>query len=110
MKILLDQNISFRVIRKLESSFEAVQVRELGLEGATDVEIWKYAKERGYTIVSFDADFYNLSVLYGVPPKIIWLRTGNLTTSHIAKILNQRKNLIREFLSINDLSCLELTR
>ena len=91
MKILLDQNISFRVIRKLESSFEAVQVRELGLEGATDVEIWKYAKERGYTIVSFDADFYNLSVLYGVPPKIIWLRTGNLTTSHIAKyLINER--------------------
>ncbi len=110
MRILLDQNISFRVINKLDAVFEAVQVRELGLEGATDNKIWKYAKDNNYSVVTFDADFYNMSILYGIPPKIIWLRTGNLTTPNIANILNQSKELIHDFLLDDNLSCLELIK
>ena len=40
MKLLFDQNISFRIISKLQDVFpEAKQVRELGLENSTDREI-----------------------------------------------------------------------
>ena len=100
MKLLFDQNISFRIISKLKQNFpEARQVRELGLENSTDYEIWTYAKHNDYTIVTFDADFYDMSNLYGHPPRIIWLRTGNRSTSDLAKLLIDRSVIIQQFLS-----------
>ena len=33
-----------------------------------------------------------------MPPKIIWLRTGNLTTKSIAELLETHMPLIRDFL------------
>lgn len=100
MKLLFDQNISFRLIRKIADVFpEAKQVRELGLENFTDRQIWHYSKENGYTIVTFDVDFFDLSNLYGHPPKIIWLRTGNRKTEDFAALLISKFELIKEFLS-----------
>ena len=67
MKLLFDQNISFRVVRGLETVFPlAKQIRELGLENSTDREIWEYAKREGYTIVTFDSDFYDLTLVLGI--------------------------------------------
>ena len=78
MKILFDQNISFRLIRKINDIFPlAKQVRELNLENSTDRQIWEFAKENDYTIITFDADFYDFSIVWGHPPKIVWIRTGN---------------------------------
>ena len=62
-------------------------------------------------IVTFDSDFYNISLIKGHPPKIIWIRTGNLTTAEIAEILCQRKVDIEHFLfkeAYKDLSCIEI--
>ncbi len=72
MKLLFDQNISFRIISKISHTFpKAKQVRQLEIENYSDIEIWKFAKENEYTIVTFDADFYDLSNFKGFPPKII---------------------------------------
>ncbi len=110
--LLLDQNISFRVIEKILGSFPGTkQVRELKLENTSDAEIWSFAKEHGLTIVTFDADFYDLASFHGHPPKIIWLRTGNATTEAIAQLLNDKAELIAEFISSEDLkdkACLEI--
>ena len=68
-------------------------------------------KRYGYTIVTFDADFYDISLVKGVPPKIIWLRTGNTQTSNIAEILESNADVIKEFISgkeYEELGCLEL--
>ena len=112
MKLLFDQNISFRVVDKISQVFpDAKQVRELGLENAFDIKIWEYAKNNEYTIVTFDADFYDLASLQGHPPKIIWLRFGNTTTSFIAKIFIEKQNLIEEFINgpdYNNIACLEI--
>jgi predicted nuclease of predicted toxin-antitoxin system len=112
MKLLFDQNISFRIISKLKDVFpDAKQVRELGLENSTDREIWEYAKSKDYSIVTFDADFYDMSNLYGHPPRIIWLRTGNRKTSDLAKLLTDRSVIIQEFLTDNsykDIACIEI--
>ena len=62
MKVLFDQNVSFRIVNLLKDYYpEAKQVRLLGLENARDLEIWEYAKQNNYTIVTFDADFYELA-------------------------------------------------
>ena len=46
MKLLFDQNISFRIISKIATHFpDAKQVRQIGIEDYSDLEIWKFAKE-----------------------------------------------------------------
>ena len=112
MKLLFDQNISFRLVDKISKYFpEARQVKQLGLTDSTDWEIWDYAKNNNYTIVTFDADFFDLVTVLGHPPKIIWLRTGNRTTNHLAEILIGRKSVIKEFLTnkqYEDIACIEI--
>jgi predicted nuclease of predicted toxin-antitoxin system len=112
MKLLFDQNISYRIIKIIAEVFpDAKQVKELGLEGMKDKQLWDYAKNNNYTIVTFDADFFDLSNLYGFPPKIIWLRTGNKKISELARLLLSKKEIIKVFLEnslYNDFSCLEI--
>lgn len=111
-KLLLDQNISFRVVRKISFVFpEAKQVRELGLENFTDQDIWEFARTHGFSIITFDADFYDLAALMGHPPKIIWLRTGNTRTDDIARLLLDKAEEIELFLTrddYRDVACLEI--
>jgi predicted nuclease of predicted toxin-antitoxin system len=112
MSLLFDQNISFRICKLIQNSFpNAKQVRELGLENYSDDQIWNFAKTNNYTIVTFDSDFFEISNLKGHPPKIIWLRTGNLTTENIRSILELKKDSILDFISnpiYNEISCLEI--
>ena len=112
MKLLFDQNISFRIIGKIADLYpEASQVRELGLENSSDLKIWEFAKKNGFTIVTFDADFFDLTNLKGHPPKIIWLRIGNTTTEYIANLFKERHELIKDFVQNpdnKDLACLEI--
>ena len=109
MKLLFDQNISFRLIAKIRDIFPASeQVKVLGLENSSDKQIWEFAKKNGYSIVTFDADFYEFSVLYEYPPKIIWLRTGNITTHAIESIIRNNFENITAFIRDKELSCLEL--
>ncbi|MEM6514978.1 MAG: DUF5615 family PIN-like protein [Bacteroidota bacterium] len=112
MKLLFDQNISFRIIKLLSENFEnSSQVRELGLENNTDNGIWNFAKAKGYTIVTFDADFADIAYINGHPPKIIWLKTGNLTTRFIAELLNKNAEINSKFCldsEFESIACLEL--
>jgi predicted nuclease of predicted toxin-antitoxin system len=112
MKLLFDQNISFRLINKIITLFpEAKQVRQLGIENYSDIEIWDYAKQNDYNIITFDADFLDISNLKGHPPKIIWLRFGNTSTDILAEILMAKYETIKEFITsgqYSEFACLEL--
>lgn len=98
MKLLFDQNISFRIINRIMSYFpESKHVKDCGLENSTDASIWDFARMNDYIIVTFDADFYDMSILLGAPPKIIWLRIGNTSTLNIANVLINNHEKINEF-------------
>lgn len=98
MKLLFDENLSFHLSRILADAYpDSAHVRELGLLGAEDRYIWEYAATHGFLLVSKDADFYQRSLVYGAPPKIIWLRVGNASTSAIAALLRERYVTIRRF-------------
>ncbi|MBP9934008.1 MAG: DUF5615 family PIN-like protein, partial [Chitinophagaceae bacterium] len=102
MKLLFDQNISFRIVSKLKIYFpECTQVRLEGLENKSDWNIWEFAKINEFTIVTFDTDFYDISLIRGIPPKIIWLRFGNTSTSHLIDKLILSSELIKEFICNN---------
>ena len=108
MKLLFDQNISFRLIKLISDFYpNAKQVRELGLENASDNEIFEYAKKNDYTIVSFDSDFCDLNIMEGFPPKIIWIRTGNTTTKNLEIIFKNKYEMIKTFMQEN-FGCLEI--
>jgi predicted nuclease of predicted toxin-antitoxin system len=112
MKLLFDQTISFRIVSKLQSLFpECGQVRELNLENRTDREIWDFAKMKEYTIVTFDADFYDFVTLYGHPPKIIWLRMGNTKTENLTTVFQRHHEIIKAFIEDKNyaaIGCLEI--
>lgn len=109
MKLLFDQNISFRLVNKIINIFpNSKQVRELGIENATDSKIFEYAKKNNFTIVTFDADFCGISVLKGFPPKIIWIRTGNTTTKNLEILIKNKSEVISQFFNEN-FACLEIT-
>ena len=112
MNLLLDQNISFRVKKKLSKDFpECKHVSDCELNGTEDTEIWEYARRNNFTIVTYDQDYFEISLLWGSPPKILWIRSGNLTNNEVAKLLLDNKNTISDFImkeELKDVSCLEL--
>jgi len=109
MKLLFDQNISFRILQLLPEHFsDCKQVRTVGLHNRNDVEIWQYAKQNDFTVVTFDSDFFDLSILRGFPPKVIWLRTGNLSTAEIAERIILNSSIITSFLNHSEQSCLDI--
>ena len=98
MKFLFDQNVSPRLATDLSDVFPgSVHVRDVGLSRATDATIWGYAREHGLTIVSKDSDFHQVSFLRGPPPKVIWIRRGNCTTSDIEALLRSSRTEILAF-------------
>jgi predicted nuclease of predicted toxin-antitoxin system len=112
MKLLFDQNISFRITKKLPNEFSgSIHVSDCGLSNCEDSEIWDFSKTNNFTIVTFDSDFYEISMISGHPPKIIWIRTGNITTDYLAELLVNNIDKIRAFLFDEDhceIACLEL--
>lgn len=112
MKLLLDQNISFSITNKIQDIFPgSKQVRDLGLENTKDSLLWNYAKENGFCIVTFDGDFYDLGLIKGSSPKVIWLRLGNTSTNNIETVLRQNYDLIKTFLTdpnYKEIGCLEI--
>ncbi len=89
MKLLLfDQNISPRLVERLADIYPgSAHVFTLGMGDALDIEIWQYAHDHDYMIVTKDADFSELGVVRGFPPKIVWIRRGNCSTHEIETIL-----------------------
>lgn len=96
MKLLFDQNLSPNLMKRMESFFPGSQhVVWAGLDRASDLEVWEYARNHRFILVTKDSDFGDLSALYGSPPKVIWLRCGNCTTKKIEERLTaQRQDIV----------------
>ncbi len=96
MKLLFDENLSPKLPRLLLGEFPgSVHIRECGLKGRSDQEIWEFASTNGFTLVSKDGDFYQRNLLFGAPPKLIWLCLGNCTRQQVLELLLKHVNNIR---------------
>lgn len=97
MKLLFDQNLSPKLVKSLEDVFpNSDHVFPLGLDKSDDTEVWEYARDNEFTLVTKDADFGDLSVLRGFPPKVIWIHRGNCKTSDIEAMLLKSFEAITE--------------
>lgn len=109
MKLLLDENLSRRIAPFLQKAFPgSTQIALLGMETATDRDVWVYAKNNDFVIVTKDSDFYDLSLVLGTPPRVIWIKTGNTTKSAITALLLNNQEKLESLLLVDQLSCVEL--
>ena len=98
MKLLFDQNLSHRLVTLLATEFSGSQhVRNVGMATATDSVVWEYAAKQGFVIVSKDTDFQQRAVLLGYPPKVVWIRLGNCSTTEVVDLLRTRQADLQAF-------------
>jgi len=110
VRLLFDQNLSRHLVRQLAAEFPGSRhVTEVELDTATDDEIWSYAGEHGFVIVSKDSDFRQMAFLYGPPPKAVWLRMGNASSSEILRVFTDHRELMDVFSESEDEALLIIT-
>ena len=75
MKLLLDENLSDRVVAQILDLYPgSTHVKLHGLLRTDDALVWTFAQQQGYVIVSKDADFHQRSLVFGHPPKLVYRR------------------------------------
>jgi predicted nuclease of predicted toxin-antitoxin system len=98
MKLLFDENLSPRLVLLLCDLFpDSIHVRDVGLKAADDEVVWKYAQGNSLTICSKDSDMHQRSFVLGYPPKVIWVRLGNCSTTEVETLLRKHSKAIEAF-------------
>lgn len=111
MKLLFDENLSRKLAIRLAHLYPSSQhVSDLGLLHSSDSEIWFYAGANDFTIVTADADFFDLAAQLGPPPKVIWLRRWSHPTRDAENLLRQEAVRISDFNMNSDLGILILEK
>jgi predicted nuclease of predicted toxin-antitoxin system len=90
--IWLDNHLSPNLAPWIVEAFgePCVQVRDLGMARAADLEIFSAARRDATVLISKDRDFAELVARLGPPPGIILLSCGNTSTAHLREILRGR--------------------
>lgn len=109
MKLLFDQNLSYRIVKSLRKlEIDCLHINETNLKNPKDIEIFNFARLENFTIVSYDSDFIDLVGFHGYPPKLIKFTNGNLRNEDVVtKILINIYN-IETFLRDETLGILEI--
>jgi predicted nuclease of predicted toxin-antitoxin system len=109
MKLLLDENLSRRIVPSLQASYpDTSHVSLLGLERADDRAIWTFAKVNDYVIVTKDDDFQGLLALFGHPPKVIRLLMGNCSNQEVVAALCANTVTIAATLAASEVGLVDL--
>lgn len=109
MKLLLDENLSRRLVPFLQHAYPGTDhVVLMGLEAASDRQIWERARRDDFVIVTRDADFGEMASVLGQPPKVIRLRSTNPTRAATLDLLLGQQALIEEALMAQGMAVVEL--
>jgi predicted nuclease of predicted toxin-antitoxin system len=109
LKLLFDHHLSPTLVRRLSDLFpDSEHVWNLGLHAVSDRAIWSFALEHDFTIVSKDADFSEISMELGFPPKLVWLQIENLSTDEVEELMRSNSPKISELPSAPDRAILVL--
>jgi len=110
MRLLFDENLSPKLPNRLGDLFpNSLHVSDVGMQATTDPIVWDYAKDNDLIIVSKDSEMHDLSLLFGNPPKVIWLRLGNCSTLQVENLLRQNVAAVQLFYEDQNLSLLALS-
>lgn len=91
MKLLFDHHLSPSLVDRLADLFPGSEhVWNVQLHSVPDETVWLYAREHDFTVVSKDADFSEISMQHGYPPKLIWLQIENWSTDQVEALIRSR--------------------
>lgn len=109
MKLLFDENLSSKLPRLLADLFpDSIHVRDVGMKATDDPVLWDYARDNDLMIVPKEADLHDLSLVFGSPPKVIWVKLGNCSTRQVEELLRQDFDVIKLFYVDKSVSLLPL--
>lgn len=84
IRLLLDENLSEAILRTISSIYPGSAHVRLALRpGASDEEVWAFARDHGFVLVTRDEDFERLSAMRGAPPKVVWLALHNAINAEV---------------------------
>jgi predicted nuclease of predicted toxin-antitoxin system len=110
VKLLLDENLSHRLVPGLQSAYPgSSQVALLGLSGAHDDRVWRCAREQGFVLVTKDDDFLDLAAHHGPPPVVIWLQLGNCSNAKVLSLLQDQRDVIERAVETGGVGVIELS-
>jgi len=99
VKLLLDENLSWRLVHRIADLFPAsIHVSDVGPVQTPDGAVWEFAKANGFSILKADADFHELATTLGAPPKVIWIRGCDFPTASAEALIRQQSIRIGDFL------------
>lgn len=111
MKLLLDENLTFRLVKALQEEYPgSCHVKDVDLMETEDILVWQWAQRNGFAILTQDADYEQLARLRGHPPKVIYLRFGNSSLLNLLSQLRHYRDVIAAFLLHPTAACLELSQ
>ena len=110
MKVLIDQNISHRIMVHIAFVFDGIaHVKTEGWIDWNDYDIFMAARQKKYdAVITLDEDFNKLLLEHSYPPRVIWLKTGNCSTKRLAEIIIQHQDTISDFFIKTNFDCLEI--
>ena len=99
-RLILDENMSETVALRITPLFGPVlHARAVLGNGASDDEIWRFARRENLVLVTRDGDFERMSMMYGPPPKVVWLGEHNIGNARLIESLLSRKPAIDRLVS-----------
>jgi predicted nuclease of predicted toxin-antitoxin system len=111
VKLLFDHHLSPSLVTRLADLFpESEHVWNLQLHDVPDETVWLYARTHEFTLVSKDADFSEISMELGYPPKLVWLQIKNWSTDKVEALIRSRYSRIIELPAAADRGILVLFR
>ncbi len=99
-RILIDENLPRSLVAKLGGA--CTHASEIAAQ-ASDTLLWEYARERNWIILTRDTDFFDRLILYGSPPKIVWVRLGNLRRTELVETIGSRWEAILDLIEGSDM-------
>ena len=90
MIVWLDAQLSPALADWFSATFgvACTALRDLGLQDATDVDIFQAARKAGAVVVSKDYDFVELVKRHGAPPQLVWVTCGNATNDRMRRLFS----------------------
>lgn len=111
MKLLIDENLSRRLVARLSGLFPgSIHVTEVALAESPDASVWEYAKANAFAILTADADFFELATTLGPPPKVLWLRRWTHPTRDAESVLKREAIRIAQFEGDSELGLLVIDK
>jgi predicted nuclease of predicted toxin-antitoxin system len=109
MALLIDQNISKKRVESIQDLYPgSVHLSNSGLVNPTDLDVWKYALDKGLVLISTDSGFLNYSILADKSPKTIYIKGEIMTSNKLEWILRVNFETIEHFVNEDPSTCLTI--